>query len=97
MRRYAALVNLALVFVLMFGAAFSCGQNNNDRKSSTQTSENTDRTPRLDRPTEEDVRQLVTRRKEATSIESVEFGSSHRASLNDQDKGVPEDATVYAV
>ncbi len=42
MRSHAALVNLALVFVLMFGAAFSCGQNNNSRTSSTNARQDQD-------------------------------------------------------
>lgn len=33
MKRHVTLVNLSLAFVLLFGAAFSCGQNNNRGRS----------------------------------------------------------------
>ena len=49
MQRQAALVNLALAFILIFGTAFSCGQGNNRRTSSTNI-----RPDRNDSPTSSD-------------------------------------------
>jgi hypothetical protein len=40
MKKHAALINLALALIFMFGAAFSCGQNNDNRRTSSERSRN---------------------------------------------------------
>jgi len=42
MKRHVALVNLGLAFVLLFGAAFSCGQNNNRSRSTSTRDDQTE-------------------------------------------------------
>jgi len=45
MQRQAALGNLALAFILIFGTAFSCGPGNNRRVSSTKLRPDRDDSP----------------------------------------------------
>jgi hypothetical protein len=104
--------NLALVFVLLFGAAFSCGQNGSSGRgqSSQSTATDDDEESSSGRLTEEVVKRFVTRKAQALvtgtevspksvdiTFESIQFGTPRTANLNDEFEGVPKDATVYPV
>ena len=96
MKKHPLLVSLGLVFVMCFGLAFKCSDNN--RGSGTDARD----------LTEDIVKQIITRRENnvtkssmgpksvTVTFESIQFGKPRKANEQDKIDGIPTDM-VYPV
>jgi len=102
MTTQTAFINFSLILVLLLTLAFKCGNNSSDENPGNEPHTNTGAL------TEATVKQFITGREEraatgaggspdsvTVTFESINFGTTRTATVQDQYDGVPKGETVY--